>query len=214
MFPNRSILRYEYSGKNFKLSSQNYTKHTHHSHSGNKIFRQLEEKAQYTKGEQYKCKYCRKSFARIGNLTMHNITHTGYKCDICEKRFTLHGNLTLHKKTHIDEKPNKCNVCDKTFSQSNILKSHMKIHTEKTNHMCDACGKGFVERGYLNKHKKVHTKKDFQDSGPSGEKPFKCGVCEKSFSYRYNCNRHAKIHIKEKSYGTDVCAKDFSHNVI
>ncbi|XP_065095693.1 zinc finger protein 345-like [Ochlerotatus camptorhynchus] len=57
--------------------------------------------ATHTKGKQFSCDFCDKSFHRKDQLTIHRRTHTGekpFECPNCLKRFSDDGTFSKHKK--------------------------------------------------------------------------------------------------------------------
>ncbi|XP_026470305.1 zinc finger protein 35-like [Ctenocephalides felis] len=51
-----------------------------------------------------------------------------FTCDICHKVFAKLKNLKIHEVIHSGLKNFKCTICDKAFSQSANLTVHLRIH--------------------------------------------------------------------------------------
>lgn len=85
--------------------------------------------------DSHLCVICGKTFSRIGNLRIHQRSHTGekpYGCVQCGRRFSQAGDLKKHKRVHTGEKPYYCHQCGKSFSRGENLKRHQKIHIGET----------------------------------------------------------------------------------
>ncbi|KAF8580597.1 hypothetical protein K439DRAFT_1356587 [Ramaria rubella] len=103
----------------------------------------------------YKCikPGCTSSFARMSDLSRHNLTHTQlkpFKCQWpgCGKGFNQKGQLSDFCVLSTGEKPHECPNCSKTFSDPASRTRHRKeAHGPKdlTTHQCPVCGSRYVD---------------------------------------------------------------------
>ncbi|KAM8790565.1 zinc finger protein 114 [Rhynchonycteris naso] len=109
--------------------------------------------------KNYKCQYCRKSYASHLVLMKHLEIHTGeklYKCKECGKAFRYSLHLSKHVLRHTVEKPHKCKECGKTFRKSSNLTIHTRTHTGEKPYMCKECGRSYTSNSALRSHLKKH----------------------------------------------------------
>ncbi|XP_069363833.1 transcriptional repressor CTCF-like isoform X29 [Maniola hyperantus] len=53
----------------------------------------------HKKEKNYKCKFCKKAYVRLGTMRLHERIHTGdrrYKCQVCDKTFVQKASLNYH----------------------------------------------------------------------------------------------------------------------
>lgn len=84
--------------------------------------------------EKHVCLVCGKTFSQLGNLKIHQCSHTGekrYRCSQCERSFSQRGDLTKHMRIHTGEKPYSCSHCGKDFGRQDSLKRHHKTHQQR-----------------------------------------------------------------------------------
>ena len=113
------------------------------------------------RGKLYSCETCHNSFLWKGNLTRHQLIHTGNRnhiCEFCGRSFTYKYNLTRHLLIHYGDKPYKCEICEKAFSEKKNLSRHMLIHNGESAFICGICIKSFKEKNNLTRHMHVHSK--------------------------------------------------------
>ena len=145
----------------------------------------------------FKCGYCRKKFAKLAKLKVHEeghqvtqgiVTHEDerpFKCQHagCPKSFKDKDGLRSHQAVHTNERPYECPTCGTKFKHRDSLKTHMKIHTEEKQFQCTICSQTFRRKDHLKDHVRIHT----------GEKPFECRFCERKFGWKKGLKHHEKI---------------------
>ncbi|KAG1892195.1 hypothetical protein F4604DRAFT_1519987, partial [Suillus subluteus] len=97
---------------------------------------------------QWSCSSCPKSFTRKGDLTRHQLLHTGIKphiCGTCKKGFAQYSGLKTHLNTHTKAKPYVCGIgtCMKAFSDPSSCTRHRKeTHRREGAYKCTVpeCG--------------------------------------------------------------------------
>ncbi|XP_065903026.1 histone-lysine N-methyltransferase PRDM9-like [Dysidea avara] len=150
----------------------------------------------------FRCKFCRRFFAKKQDLQEHLETHNGdrpYECQYCSKTFSVHQNLGVHIKIHTGEKPYPCQYCSKSFVEKGKLRQHLLYHTGEKPYQCQYCSKSFRERCNLKCHLLTHT----------GEKPHKCQYCPKAFADSSTLRKHLRTHTGERPYKCQYCSKAF-----
>ena len=88
--------------------------------------------------EEFQCDGCHKSFARMDNLTRHQVNHKisdymkhDFKCSLCDFTFAWKTNYQRHMKGIYKEDgsiKNKCEMCGQDFCTSKLLKAHTFSH--------------------------------------------------------------------------------------
>ncbi|KAG2155040.1 uncharacterized protein EDB93DRAFT_1130848 [Suillus bovinus] len=112
----------------------------------------------------WSCSSCPKSFSRKGDLTRHQLLHTGIKphaCELCPKRFAQYSGLKTHRNTHTKAKPYVCGIgtCTKAFSDPSSCTRHRKeTHRREGAYKCTVpeCGTRIKRRSAFVAHMKKH----------------------------------------------------------
>ena len=77
----------------------------------------------HTRGKNYQCILCEKSFMNITILNKHMMVHTEekpYQCHDCGQHCIDNETFIEHIKIHNTAKPHKCSYCQKSFLLTNI----------------------------------------------------------------------------------------------
>eukprot|EP00092_Neocalanus_flemingeri_P015646 GFUD01016935.1.p1 GENE.GFUD01016935.1~~GFUD01016935.1.p1 ORF type:complete len:409 (-),score=87.94 GFUD01016935.1:7-1233(-) len=140
-----------------------------------------------TRGTQFPCDLCGKSFRTKSKLTDHASVHAGFKpyqCVLCQKAYSLKENLKAHMTNHKKEvmKLHNCQVCSKPFYYLSKIIEHMEeAHPFVFPYNCNVCDQNFSRSETLRIHKKNHT---------SNAAVPTCTNCNKSFQTNYSLKRH------------------------
>ncbi|KAL4076197.1 hypothetical protein J3A83DRAFT_4370396 [Scleroderma citrinum] len=79
-----------------------------------------------------------------------------WSCISCSKPFTRKGDLTRHQLLHTGIKPHVCPTCGKGFAQFSGLKTHLNVHTKAKPYICGIgiCKKAFGDPSSCTRHRK------------------------------------------------------------
>ncbi|KAG7477411.1 hypothetical protein MATL_G00069230 [Megalops atlanticus] len=81
----------------------------------------------------YRCRYCGKPFAHLGEFMYHLCIHTGekpYQCKVCLRFFCSRSTKICHLKTHAGALMYRCTVCGLSFSMLKLVSAHMELHRD------------------------------------------------------------------------------------
>lgn len=111
--------------------------------------------------KRVECNLCGRHIAET-SLDEHLYRHKGikpHKCELCLKTFARSGELTAHNRTHTGQKPFKCEIenCDRAYSHGSDLKRHHfgahGIYYKKFS--CPICERIYPENKFLKKHMRL-----------------------------------------------------------
>ena len=101
----------------------------------------------------YNCKTCSVQFTRKSALAVHKKQHRirNFKCEFCRQSFAVAQDLTIHRWKHTRVWPYKCTQCKKCFLQLSKFLPHMRAHNKPT-WSCNMCSTKFCSLLSLQKH--------------------------------------------------------------
>ncbi|KHJ45642.1 zinc finger, C2H2 type [Trichuris suis] len=147
-----------------------------------------------TRGHQFPCTFCLKSFAVKDALTKHMLSHGQWRCNECGKRFADELFLRRHQSTH-SAQDFVCDVCEKVYCRPENLSAHRNLHTGEKPYTCAFCSMRFTSRPNWKAHIRWH----------SSEKQFACTDCSTRFKVKDNLETHVEVHRQRKPFGCNLC---------
>uniref|UniRef100_A0A5S6QCU8 C2H2-type domain-containing protein n=1 Tax=Trichuris muris TaxID=70415 RepID=A0A5S6QCU8_TRIMR len=151
-----------------------------------------------TRGHQFPCTFCLKTFAVKDALTKHMLSHGQWRCNECGKRFADELFLRRHQSTH-SAQDFVCDVCEKVFARPENLSAHRNIHTGEKPYVCSHCPLRFTSRSNCKSHVKWHT----------SEMPFACNNCNRKFKTKATLDCHVELHKQRKPFSCTACYRSF-----
>ncbi|XP_036071629.1 zinc finger protein 1035 [Oryzias melastigma] len=139
---------------------------------------------------QYKCKFCTKTFMKARNLRRHILTHNEvnpYRCKACDSCFSRYDHLKVHQacckgiKTRLEIRIPKIKLEDIGKGwQANIEK---REPINQNSFDCEVCMRSFACQSKLSRHFTMF----------HAVKPFKCTRCGSAFSHEKTLRHHLKM---------------------
>ncbi|XP_057689673.1 zinc finger protein 1035 [Corythoichthys intestinalis] len=140
--------------------------------------------------DEYKCKFCTKTFVKARSLRRHILTHNEvnpYRCKICGSCFSRYDYLKVHQ-GHCKGKRKQLKICIPKISLDDVGKGWknkldgqpMKLQGRVE---CKVCFRSFPNQSSLSRHfTLLH-----------GVKSFKCPNCDAAFTHERTLTYHLKI---------------------
>lgn len=140
--------------------------------------------------EEYKCKFCNKTFMKSRNLRRHILTHNEvkpYRCKACDSCFSRYDHLKVHQ-TRCKGKKRRLEVCIPKISLDDVgkgWKSKFGIVPAKMAETleCKVCSRSFPTQSKLSRHHTLF----------HATKLFKCASCGSSFSHEKTLKAHRRM---------------------
>lgn len=141
-------------------------------------------------GNEFKCKFCNKTFMKARSMRRHILTHNEvkpYRCKACDSCFSRYDHLKVHQ-TRCRGKRKRLELCIPKISLNDIGRgwqdtfSNNLAEKEET-FDCNICSKSFPSQSKLSRHNTMnHT-----------VKLFKCLKCGSAFSHAKTLRKHQKM---------------------
>ncbi|XP_035713574.1 zinc finger protein 596-like [Folsomia candida] len=144
---------------------------------------------------RFPCTLCGKDFKTRTELEGHTSTHTTekpYNCATCGRSFAHVGAMKRHEMTHLEASTramSKCRLCMQTFLERFSLQRHIRVvHENRRNFPCRFCDKRFDSASNLKRHVEARhpTSKELVHS---------CDKCEYKSHSKINLASHARRHL-------------------
>lgn len=139
--------------------------------------------------EEFKCKFCTKSFMKLRSLRAHILTHNEvkpYRCKACDSCFSRYDHLKVHqtrcrgKKTRLEVRIPKISLDDVGKGWQNRF-SREPAQKQET-FECEVCSRSFSAKSKLSRHFSMF----------HAPKLFKCTRCGSSFAHERSLKKHKK----------------------
>nr|XP_019948239.1 PREDICTED: uncharacterized protein LOC109633089 [Paralichthys olivaceus] len=138
---------------------------------------------------EYKCKFCTKTFMKSRNLRRHILTHNEvnpYRCKACDSCFSRYDHLKVHQ-ARCRGKKQRLEVCIPKISLDDVGKgwqNRFGIEPSETQETfeCKVCSSSFPNQSKFFRHNQMfHV-----------AKLFKCTPCGSSFAHATSLKKHQK----------------------
>ncbi|XP_077432903.1 zinc finger protein 1035 [Vanacampus margaritifer] len=162
------------------------------------------EEAQVTlekAGNEYKCKFCTKTFVKPRSLRRHILSHNEvnpYRCKTCGSCFSRYDYLKVHH-DHCTGERLRLQICIPKLSLDDVGKGWQKRFASEPMEQqerfdCKVCSKSFTAPSGLSRHVTLfHT-----------VKLFKCSRCDARYSHEKSLKYHRKHSCKKVAKQTDT----------
>ncbi|XP_043215208.1 protein suppressor of hairy wing-like isoform X1 [Amphibalanus amphitrite] len=150
---------------------------------------------------EFPCRQCGRTFNRVYNLKMHQLSHGRngqYRCETCNKTFRFRSNLERHARSHTAQQ-HECRVCGQQFRLLRQLRGHMNVAHDKDQFACEICQKSCDGYQRLLTHARTH----------HTQKAYSCGVCGRVFSTKHKYKEHMNVHDGRYTYECHMCSERF-----
>ena len=150
---------------------------------------------------EFPCRQCGRTFNRVYNLKMHQLSHGRhgqYRCETCNKTFRFRSNLDRHARSHTAQQ-HACRVCGQQFRLLRQLRSHMNVAHDKDQFACEICQKSCDGYQRLLTHARTH----------HAQKAYSCGVCGRVFNTKHKYKEHMNVHDGRYTYECHLCSERF-----
>ncbi|XP_037082415.1 zinc finger protein 425-like [Pollicipes pollicipes] len=150
---------------------------------------------------EFPCRQCGRTFNRVYNLKMHQLSHGRhgqYRCETCNKTFRFRSNLDRHARSHNNQQ-HVCRLCSQEFRLLRQLRGHMNLAHDKDVFACDICQKSCEGYQRLLAHTRTH----------HSQKSYSCGVCGRTFATKHKYREHMNVHEARYTYECHLCSERF-----
>ncbi|XP_008284100.1 zinc finger protein 1035 [Stegastes partitus] len=146
--------------------------------------------------QEFKCKFCTKSFIKLRSLRAHILTHNEvkpYRCKACDSCFSRYDHLKVHqarcrgKKTRLEIRIPKISLDDVGKGWQNRFGIEPAQNQETFD--CKVCSRSFSAKSKLSRHISMF----------HAPKLFKCMRCGSSFSHERSLKKHKKKYKCKRS---------------
>ncbi|XP_067004092.2 zinc finger protein 117 [Anabrus simplex] len=181
----------------------------------------------------YRCKFCPKTYKRLGAFTSHTKTHTvasndspqtasrkdtqTLRCPSCVFFFNTYADMLAH---HREKHPSA--VQQREFLETKAREVGSGVGTSDATFQCGVCFRKLEDLASFFSHRKLHEQSTCEECGKMttynsvfhklthlGIPLHPCLSCEKSFSQKSTLALHGKLHSNEKSHECDICQEKF-----
>lgn len=140
--------------------------------------------------EEYKCKFCTKTFMKPRNLRRHILTHNEvkpYRCKACDSCFSRYDHLKVHQ-NRCKGRKTRLEVCIPKISLDDVgrgwqTKFGIEAVEKQVTFDCEICSRSFSTQSKLSRHNTM-----FHIT-----KLFKCFGCGSSFAHEKSLKKHRKM---------------------
>ncbi|XP_077577696.1 zinc finger protein 1035 [Stigmatopora nigra] len=147
--------------------------------------------------DEYKCKFCTKTFVKARSLRRHILTHNEvnpYRCKTCGSCFSRYDYLKVHH-GHCKGKQMQLQICIPKISLDDVGKGWKSCNASQSMEVqerfeCNVCSKSFPTQSTLSRHFTLF----------HSIKLFRCQYCGAAFSHEKSLKFHKKTKNCKKKY--------------